>query len=104
MKNKAELLEMAVKALRLALKNAEAMGEHKNLPLPADVIITPANARALAEALEGMRWAAIYEGDERNEIGREYTKFEPADYVGRLAEGVDYLETVGIIRIKDDDQ
>lgn len=98
MKKKAELLQKTLNCLKEHFEQAEAYpdfyeGLGVNIPLH--------EARALVEALESLRWVAVYESDERNEIGMEYVEFEDADYIGRLAEGVDYLETVGIIRLKD---
>jgi hypothetical protein len=97
MKKKAELLQTALKMMKRQLK-----GGGVELPTGEVVVIDLDEARALAEALESLRWVAVYESDERNEIGMEYVEFEDADYIGRLAEGVDYLETVGIIRLKDE--
>lgn len=68
------------------------------------ILLEVDDARFLAEVLSSLQWANIYEGDDMNKIGREFLDFETADYIGRLAEGFDYIETVGIIRLKDDEQ
>lgn len=94
---KAELLKQALENITQAMRGYENMPGDYFFDVSFDI----AEARALVEALEGLRWAAMYESDERNQIGREHTNFEDADYLGRLAEGVDYIETVGILRLKD---
>lgn len=66
------------------------------------ILLEVDDARFLAEVLSSLQWANIYEGEDRNKIGREFLDFNTADYMGRLAEGFDYIETVGIIRLKDD--
>lgn len=72
------------------------------LPFGVGITLDFDSACFLAEVLRSLQWANIYEGEDRDEIGREFLDFNTADYMGRLAEGFDYIETVGIIRLKDD--
>ena len=107
MKKKAEFLKECLWTLKEGIKTEVEF----NIPLDENakswrsedgILLSVREARALVEALESLQWANIYEGDNMNKIGREFLDFETADYMGRLAEGFDYIETVGIIRLKDD--
>ena len=84
--------------------NSNLDEDAKSLGNEEGILISVRESYALVELLESLRWVAKYEGCERYEIGQEYFNFEEADNMGRLAEGFDYVETIGIIRIKDNEQ
>lgn len=107
MKEKAKFLEEAINNLlnqcRQIVKTCQVTKlDAANLEGDDGITITANEALIFIEVFESLQWANIYEGDDMNKIGREFLDFETADYMGRLAEGFDYIETVGIIRLKDD--
>ena len=108
MKKKAKFLEEAINNLlnqcRQIVKTCQVTKlDAANLEGDDGITITANEALIFIEVFESLQWANIYEGEDRDKIGREFLDFETADYIGRLAEGFDYIETVGIIRLKDDE-
>ena len=64
-------------------------------------------ARALVEALESLRWVNLYDNLKNQRIlGNEHTAYNEAITIGfkRNSTDINYIETVGIIRLKDSQQ
>lgn len=66
-----------------------------------DITITDAEARALVEALESLRWVNIYSSAPTTDFAK--TEWKTIDEALRAGEtsNLNYIETAGIIRLKD---
>lgn len=83
-------------------------GELKFLLQENKVLITITDARLIAEALASLRWANVFYTNPQKpgELGVEYENFADAHQAHTDVKNIDLLipfETVGIIRLKDDE-
>jgi hypothetical protein len=94
MKNKSTQLQEAI----LGLKQALAIAESPDVPIPDFVRLYPNDARVLLEALESLRWHNLYRGASPK-LDSGFSDFlEAKEWVSESS--ANYIETVGIIRIK----
>ena len=99
---KAELLQTALKMMKRQLKAGGV-----ELPTGEVVVLDLDEARALVEALESLWWVNLYDNLKNQRIlGNEHTAYNEAITIGfkRNSTDINYIETVGIIRLKSDEQ
>ncbi|MBK8706494.1 MAG: hypothetical protein IPN33_24975 [Saprospiraceae bacterium] len=102
MEKKAELLQGVAEELRAHLDAANL-----GIPLFRNMEFTLEELRALVEALESLRWVNLYDNLKNQRIlGNEHTAYNEAITIGfkRNSTDINYIETVGIIRLKDSQQ
>lgn len=104
MKNKAESLQEIARYLRQVISETDAHNEGNGTSIDVRLSLESDEARALVEALEGLRWANVYRRKNSNNfyLGFEDDNLE-AVINSRLPEE-NFFETVGIIRLKSDEQ